>query len=452
MNKLPYIIFLTVFFVPFLTSALGILPRSFSLIFELVSGGIFILAIIYGSVNKSFIVSPKYLILFFILCLHLIFGAIVNSVDAGTVVSGLRWHLRYMPLFLLPFVFHFSEHEIKGQFKFLLTLAILQFPLVVIQKFVLGWHPDPIAGTLVIGSVMSIYLVSCIVILAALYFRNYIGVKSFLVLSLILFLPTTLNETKGSIILMFAALLVILFSVKLKKSHIVLISASMTGMLLIFIFVYNQLFDVAGEQGLVNFFSDTDRGVGFYLYSGDALEINPENALEPTSPIIGALPSLDIQNDRIRRLDAVVLPIRVLSEDPIKLLMGLGLGNASDSSISILSGRYPFLARLSKAMPALPQLMWEIGVVGIIIYIVFFYFIYRDARSLGKINSFSGAFAIGWAGIVVLIVLSLPYKNFMIFNVLGALFWYFSGYVAAERIRMNEGSSGYALNNYKQSK
>lgn len=436
MSKLPYAVFLVVFFIPFLTSVLSILPRSLNLIFELISGLILLAAFSYGAFHKTFNINIKYLILFIFLCGHFLAGALVNSVDAGTFFSGLRNYLKYMPLFFLPLVYQFTDQEIKEQMKFLIALALLQFPIVIVQKYILGWGPDPLAGTLVIGSIMSIYLVSCVVILSGLYFRERISGKTFLMLSLLCFVPTTLNETKGSIILMIVALLVVMIGTGLKKSHLIISTISMMVMSAIFIFVYNRTYDVAGEEGLLNFFTDVDRGVGFYLYSGDALNINPDDALESTSPIIGALPSLDIEEDRIRRLDAVVLPFRVLSDDPVKLFMGLGIGNASDSSIHMLSGRYPYLAKLSKAMPALPLLIWEIGIVGLCIYLLFFFFIFMDSRYLAKTDGLSGPIALGWSGVVVLIVLSLPYKNFMIFNVLGALFWYFSGYIASEKFRI----------------
>ena len=83
MNRLPYIIFLVVFFVPFLTRVLRILPGPTVLVFELVSGLIFLVALLYGSFHKVFSVSPKYLILFLAVCLDRKGGGMGNTRGGG---------------------------------------------------------------------------------------------------------------------------------------------------------------------------------------------------------------------------------------------------------------------------------------------------------------------------------------------------------------------------------
>ena len=446
MNRLPYITFLIVFFVPYLTKSLKILPGPTALVFELVSGLIFLVALLYGSYHKVFSVSPKYLILFLAVCLHFLAGVVLNSVDPTVILSGIRNYLKYTPLFLLPLVYAYSDKQMTGQLKFLFALGLLQFPLATTQFFILDWSPDSIAGTFVIGSIMSIFMVSTLAILTAFYFRERISVKAFLVLGLILFIPTTLNESKGTIILMLFGLLVIMLGTTIKKSHIVVFAGTVTIMLSSFVIIYNMSFSdsYAGNQGgLISFFStDPNKGILRYLYSGDAIEIEPETALEAPSSIIGALPSIDPEADRIRRIDAIVLPVRVLSEDIPKLLFGLGIGNASLSSIRSFQGQYSFLAKLNISMPALPILLWEIGIFGVFLYLLFFYFIFRDARYLARDDSFSGVLALGWTGVVVILVLSLPYKNFMVFEAPSALFWYISGYIVAQRVRLSLQSQG----------
>ena len=447
MNKLPYLIILIVFFVPFLTRGIGILPGPAVLIFELTAGVIFMMALVYGAFYKSFSVSPKYLVLFLVVCLHFMGGAILNSVEPSVVFSGIRNYLKYMPLFLLPLVYAFSDKEIAGQFKFLIALGLLQLPIASIQFFILGYHEDLVAGTFVIGSIMSIFMVSVIAILTAFYFRERISGRMYILLGLLIFIPTTLNESKGTVIMMILGLLVIMLGTTLKRSHIVMAISTLGGMLLAFIVIYNMHFSDGGTDFMSYFTTDPNRGAIHYLYSGDSIEIAPETALDAPSSIIGALPSLDPEEARIRRLDALVLPVRVLSNDFPRLLFGLGIGNASDSRIGPFKGEYSFLAMLNVSMPLLPILIWEIGIVGVFLYLLFFYFIFHDARKLSRSDSFSGAVALGWTGVVVILALSLPYKNFMIFEAPGALFWYLSGYIAAQRVRIALKNTSPAISN-----
>lgn len=448
MNKLSYIIFLTIFFLPFLTRSLNILPGPAVLIFELISGFSFLAAMIYASYYKVIFITPKYLILFLAVCLHFLVGVVINSVDPYVIISGIRNYLKYTPLFLLPLVYAYSDKEISGQLKFLVVLCLLQFPLVVIQFFILGWHPDIVAGTLGIGSIMSMIMVCAIAILTAFYLRGRISAQVFLVLGLLLFIPTTLNESKGTIIMLALGLIVIMLGARVKKSRILVMAGAATIMISSFIVIYNVMFaeDYAPKGGgfAANITMDPNKGFIFYLWSGDSIEIDPVTALEAPSAIIGALPSLDPEQARIRRVDAIVLPVRILSEDPIKLLVGLGIGNASDSRIGPFAGQYSFLAGLNNSMPALPVLLWEIGVCGVLLYLIFFYFIFSDARQMARTDSISGVLALGWTGVVVILILSLPYKNFLLFEASSALFWYLSGYIAAQRYRLSRGEKPVA--------
>ena len=97
-------------------------------------------------------------------------------------------------------------------------------------------------------------------------------------------------------------------------------------------------------------------------------------------------------------------------------------------------------------------LVWETGVIGLFLFLLFFYFIYQDAKSLSRNDSFPGIVAVGWSGVVIIVVLSIPYKNIMVFNVIGFLFWYFSGYVMAmNRLQSKVSDDGYRRHNPQES-
>jgi len=441
MNKLPYVVFLIVFFIPFFTRGLNILPGPTVLLFELMSGLIFVIALFYFAYHKSFSVSPKYLILFLVVCLHFTVGAVANSMDPATVFAGIRSYLKYMPLFFLPLVYAYSDKEFTGQLKFLTTLALLQVPLVIIEFFILGWGPDIVGGTFWLGSYMSIFMVSTIVVLIAFYFRERIDGKSFLMLALLIFIPTTLNESKGTVILLTLGILVIMLAGNLKRSQIIMATSILVIMISSFTVIYNMYFTsyASTAGGFWSFFTTNPAGIENYLYSGDSKEIDPDTILEPPSSLPGALSSLEEEKYRSRRIDSIILPLRALSNDPVKLLLGLGIGNTSKSaSMRFFAGQYSFLEEGDVLGSALSGFIWEIGILGVFLYILFFGFIYRDAKYLAKTEGLPGAFALGWTGVVVVILISLPYKNIFLSETLSVLVWYLSGYIAAKSYVMKK--------------
>lgn len=440
MNKIPYILFFTVVTIPFLTGPMVGMPRSLNIVVELFSALVFLTILAYGAYHKKLSISIKYVLLFFFICFHFLIGAVVNGVEPTTIIAGIRNYFKYLPLFLLPLVYEYNDNDIKRQLYVLLILGMFQFPIALFQKFVLSVHPDIVAGTFGIGSIMSLYLVCSIVILTGFYFKERINGRMLAILIPFLFIPTTINESKGTLFLMLLGLIVVMLSVRLKKSHVAMAVGALVVMLSTFTFIYNQSYTVGGKESLLDFMLDLDQGIGFYLYSGDSTAIDTGNALESSSSVIGAKSQIEADNYKIRRVDAFILPIRVLGEEPVKLMVGLGLGNASESSLKRFgfSGQYAFLSKLTEAMPALPNLLWEIGVLGVLLFLVFCFFVFWDSRLLAKSEDNSGVLAVGWMGVVVIIVLSLPYKNVMVFEAPSALFWYLSGYIVASCSRLRK--------------
>lgn len=452
MNIIPYILFISVFFLDFLSEDLGIIPRQITWFPELLSGFVLLVVIAHAALKKSIVIHPKYVLLFAIFLLHLLAGAILNSVEPGTVFAGIRYYFKFAPFFLLPAVYNYSNEEMNGQLKFLLALALIQFPVVIFQKFIMDdplhdtIHPDYVSGTLGVSSILSIYLVSVISILLGFYIRQKIRFAHFFVLTLFLFIPTTLNETKGTIILLPISILVIVLIARVLRENarrVIPIVATLPILFGSYLLVYNTYFAVEGgsqERGLIKFYTDPERGVKRYLYTGDAEALDPEAILRRGKTVVGEKTEREVGAGRIRRIDAAILPFRVLSSEPSKLLLGLGIGNVSESFIGNFSGEYTDIRAMNASNIELAIMVWEIGIIGLLIFLLFFYFVYRDAKNLSGRNTLAGTIATGWTGIVVILVLSLAYKNIMVFNVVGYLFWYFSGYVAAKNLQVDSNS------------
>lgn len=450
MKNLPYILFVAVFSLDFLSSELGSLPRAITWVPELLSGLVFLVFVIHIATTKSLCLHPKYVFLFFVFSLILLAGIALNSVGTGAIFIGLRYYLKYIPFFLLPVIFDYSDEDIQKQLKFLLILGLLQFPLVFYQKFVQNNFPDQVTGTLEVSSVLSFYLVSVLSILFAFYLKKKIAFRYFIFISILLFLPTTLNETKGTIFLLPVSLAVILITANVWRENraAVVVAVSTVALLLVTFFVsYNVLFRKNSDVGLASFFTDPEKGIQLYLYSGKGEEVNPETLLNRKEKVLGQKSAIRPETyqgaSNIRRLDALILPIHVLSTEPTKLVLGLGMGNVSRSFFAGLSGEYTDIAMMNNVETSASILMWELGLAGLVAFLLFFYFVYKDSKALSIRNGLVGIFATGWTGIVAMFILSLPYKNFLVFNVIGFLVMYFSGYIAANCWRYRGRREGF---------
>ena len=138
------------------------------------------------------------------------------------------------------------------------------------------------------------------------------------------------------------------------------------------------------------------------------------------------------------RADAVKVPLEYLSREPIRLMFGLGLGNASHSQLAQgFTGEYYQLFK-NVAITSAGVFLLEIGLLGTGTAFLFYWLIFRDALVVARHDQgLRGPLAIGWTGVVVVFALATFYKGIHGFESLSYLFWYFSGLVAARRIQLS---------------
>ena len=141
------------------------------------------------------------------------------------------------------------------------------------------------------------------------------------------------------------------------------------------------------------------------------------------------------------RLDAVTVPFLLLAKDPAQLLFGVGIGNATHSSLGpAFTGRYNYLLE-PFLITTLSVVVSELGVLGLCLLLGVYWLIYSDCRAVADSESkVMSGIALGWAGVTAVMVLSLPYKNLIPSAALSFLFWYLSGVIAAERMRLPYGA------------
>lgn len=404
---------------------IGYLPDAATFLLEVYSALALIYVVAIGVQNGFRFVRPVYWLLFGALLLVIFCGALANQVDPGPIVSGLRYYLRWMPLFLLPAVYAFSEQQVRQQIKFMAIIAVLQLPIAASQRLenfrARGSTGDTTQGTLLNSGVLSIFLVGVASVVLGLAMRGVIKVRTAIVLFVVCVIPTTLNETKATLFLL-PVTVGVTFLIGAKPGArlraTVIAAASVTVFLAIFVPVYDSLISTrAYGTKLSDFFTAEGRASG-YLYSG-----------------------ADIGDTaHAKRGDSIVVPLRYLAQDPVLMAFGVGVGNASRSQFgrSFWGEHYETLGPF--ATIGFAAVLTELGLLGLLIMVLLHWNIFGDARSVASRRyGVMPALAMGWCGIVALSAVSYFYKNLIAFDSMTTLFWYFSGLIAAERMRRQAG-------------
>lgn len=369
--------------------------------------------------RKHVPLKGKYLIFFSLFFMFILGGIIVNKVPSGVVLAGLRSNLKYLPFFFLPIVYAFSDKQISRQLKFLLVLSLIQCPVTIYQriiKYAVVRTGDLVGGTLgqYTSGVLSVYLACTISLVIAFYLKGRIKRSMLLILIGLLFLPTALNETKVSLLLIpFALISPALFlpGQMNKTKRILPVMAVCMVLMVIFVQVYDHQASKRGYETLGEFVGrDMAKE---YLYRGEKLR----------------------KEKGIGRFDSIEMAVDQLSRTG-NLLLGVGIGNASPSFSDKLTGEYyKKYWHLKPGMTNLSHLLWEQGLIGALLFIFFFGLVLQDSIYLRTRNDIAGAISLGWISVVMIISGSFVYFDTFYQNIFGYLFWYFSGHIAAQRYR-----------------
>ncbi len=210
MQALTLLTFVAVTFCSYLAD-LHTLPKFARFLPEVLSGLIGIRVILNGMGQRFRDVAPKYWLLFASITAMIFCGIIANGVGAGPQIGGLRYYLRALPLFFLPAVVTFTEAQLRQQLSVLLAISLLQMPLAGYQRLTIfqegRFTGDPVFGSLMLSGVMSLFQIAVVCILTALFVRRRITLPRYVMLFLLVLLPTTINETKVTLLLLPVGLL-----------------------------------------------------------------------------------------------------------------------------------------------------------------------------------------------------------------------------------------------------
>lgn len=381
-----------------------------------------VVVVLLGMRTRFQFVRAAYWIVFGILVFNIAAGIAINGVDSGPVFAGIRNYLRAIPWFLLPAVFAFNNEKLGAQLRLIGAIAVVQLPFSIQQTTTaLGEGKvtgDWTAGTLVLSPTLTIFLISCLSVLVAYFVRNRISAWKFALLFVLLLAPVTINETKVTVFLLPIGVLTAALIAGRPENRLRYAAFGLGIVLLagaIFVPIYNKMIEEREYAvSLSEFFTNPER-VGRYLSTTDDIGVRTKSA---------------------GRIDSLTVPLRRLSREPAQLVFGLGIGNASDSALGRgFVGRH-FGSYGPFTVTTFGRLVLEIGLLGTCCIFVLMWLVFRDSYVLARSRSdAAGAFAAGWAGVTAVITACVLYTDLVPLTALAFLFWYFSGFVAAERMR-----------------
>jgi hypothetical protein len=405
----------------------GFLPKYCAYIPELLGVMAAAYVVFVGVSTRYRNVRAAYWFAFSAVAFLFVCGALANHVEPGPIFAGVRNYLRAVPWFFVPAVFAFTDKNIKKQLTLLLGICLMQLPFAIEQRIKTGNSSlgfvavtgDWTSGTLMQSPTLTIVMVGGICISAAFYLRKQLPLKRFLLLAFLMLIPTTINETKVTVIILPLALLVTFWCAAEPNKRGRQLFFAIT-LLLAFGAVFVPVYDAMMEgrqygQTLGDFFLN-EENTNRYLSTGKG---------------VGAI-------GEVGRLDSIEVPLRELAKDPITLAFGYGLGNATNSALgTAFSGAY-FVLYKPFLITGFARILLELGVVGLFLTLIVHLLIFRDCLVVARHGTgIRKPLAAGWAGVTAVMAVTIPYVDNLVMTSLMFVFWYISGVIAAERMRLS---------------
>src|SRR5690606_25836872 len=191
---------------------------------------------------------------------------------------------------------------------------------------------------------LSIFLICFSAAIVALYARKMVPFRLAAPLLLLVLIPTTINETKASLFLV--PLAVAIPFVAATKTNRLLNSAKavliLASFMAIFVPIYDHFMMPRRAYSIVDFFQMEGRVEGYLAKGAEVGTTGP-----------------------VGRIDGITVAYDVLMRDPSTAMLGLGMGNVTQSAFGHqYQGKY-FTVYGEFGNTTYAQLLWEIGFVGV---------------------------------------------------------------------------------------
>jgi hypothetical protein len=427
MHALVIVTFLTATLAEFLsTSTKG--PGILKLIPEMLSVLVTIGVMLHG-VRRGFgLIPARYWTIFGVMTIIIVCGILTNGEGAGPIFAGARYYLRAIPLFILPAVYPFTDKQLKQQMQVLLGVGILQVPLACYQRWVIysaeRFSGDDVYGTMMESGVLSLVLIGIALVVTGQFLRKRISKVQFIILFFLLLLPTTINETKVTVIVLPIGLLTTIVAASPAGRRLPILMGGMS-LLVVFAAIMVPVYD------FMNANSRFKQGRNIEDFFTDQKMLSAYMATQKKGAALG------MKRD-VRRGDAIKVPLQYLSRDPVQLAFGLGMGNASHSNLGQnFTGDYNGLFDRF-LITAFTTFLLEIGLFGTTLILALYWFIFQDTIAVAKADpdGLTGSLAAGWIGVAAIIPFATFYAPIQTYASISYLFWYFSGVIVARRSKL----------------
>ena len=363
-------------------------------------------------------------------------GSILNHLSPDVAFAGIRFYFKYVPLFLLPFAFDYSEKDVNRLFGLVVVLALVQIPLAVRQrffKFATELSGDVVTGTTGSSGGLAVLGVALVLVVLAFYLDSRVSPLRAGVLGLTFLAPASLAEVKVVPIFFFLGVLGVLLTRRdrLGTSRIVGVVCGAALLIGAFVLVYDLLYAKARGGDYVELVASKDRALNHYMYKGmDAL---PFRTMSEHKDLVAKPIRFKTDDRRVGRFDSLWMPFSsLLPSEAMKLLVGLGIGNTFSTFGD--GGRFLFVRdELGGGMTTVTQLIWETGILGTLFFVATVTLIGIDSLRLSSERSFRGTVGAAWTGVSVVVGAELVYHSIFGIPILAALFFLFSGVVVAGR-------------------
>jgi hypothetical protein len=411
MHIITLLIFFSVMLIDWLVKTFA-LPPILRFLPDALSAVVVVYVLFAGVRDRFRLVAPKYWILFGAMVVVIVCGVVNNQSGVGPLLSGTRFYLRPVPMFFLPAVLVVTDQQLARQLKWLLGLALLQVPVAVYQQYVIQsegrFTGDDVRGTVMDSGILTLLLICTVLILTGMFLRKRIRAIQYWPLFFFLLIPTTINETKVTVIFLPLGLIItLLFGAergkKLKYFMMACAALIVAGGLFVPIYNFTQRYNPYKNEKDITAFFTNEKALGKYL----------------SSDVGGVGTKKDV-----RRGDAIVVPFEFLAQDPVRLAFGLGLGSVSPSTLGQnFEGQY-YLLFEKFSIISFTFFLLELGVFGVVLIGVLFWMMFSDTLAVARQDrTLVGVLATGWIGVVAIFALDVIYTIFHEFPSVTYLYW-----------------------------
>jgi len=413
-NILVIAMLVSCFLASYLGRTLQVLPVYVVVLPELLAGVALLVVLSRIVVGKRLAIDVRYLVFIGLLVLTMAVGIVAERVPAGAVVSGLRDYVPMLPFLLLGAAYPFTSRQIKTQLVIVGLLLMIQVPIAFHQRFFEYAHKmhtgDVVVGTTSNSGTLSVLMVAGITTVTVMYLRRRLALMPLLVLTAFMLVPTMLNETKATLVMLPVAMLApILFMRRTEKPFRRL-------MPLLAVFVVTGTAFIAVYNAMIQH-RNPDASLQQFWFEGGVVDYVYKGSLEG--------------DERIGRVDSVQIALREISETPMRAIFGLGIGNVSSAKLPGFEGTYAHYYDAYKvAFTQISMLLWNMGYMGIAVFGLLFYAIFRDAVLLARGAGKDAMLGQVWAPIVLIAVMCMFYNPILIHHVFILPFMFYAGVVA----------------------